>query len=55
MTNVYLEGVGDRQPHDAWTEALSGYDRKQSSKCDDEVSYKLQANCQPPTHTHSQT
>lgn len=49
--SVHLEGVGDRQPHDAWTQALSGYDGEQGSKGHDAVSHKLQTNSQPPAHT----
>lgn len=51
--SAHLQGIGDRQPHDTWTESLSGYDSKQSSKCHNEVSYKLQANCQPPEKTQN--
>lgn len=54
IVHVYLEGVGDGQSHDAWAEALSGNDSKQSSKWHNAVSHKLQANRQPPAETQIQ-
>lgn len=46
--SVYLEGVGYGQTDDAWTDALPSYDGKQGSRRHNAVSYKLQADCQPP-------